>query len=173
MNEIREKHSWHPKSLHGSRPPLRGALGSTSADPEIPERFPTAQVVIANRIRRSSPDAAKKRGLDAALIQSRIPAVQKTMDFRCVSRKSARATATGGIKSQSSNGGNTGTATVIRFEDKISSEQLYIHAEKDKDVLVKANRSSTIGDRLEIKNDRTKKTGGVTIVASGGMKTVD
>jgi hypothetical protein len=66
-----------------------------------------------------------------------------------------------GIKSQSTTGGNTATANVIRFEDKIGSEQLYIQAEKDKDVLVKANRTAKIGDsdELEIKNDRTKKIG--------------
>jgi type VI secretion system secreted protein VgrG len=66
-----------------------------------------------------------------------------------------------GIKTQSSKGGSTGTANIIRFEDKIGSEQLYVQAEKNKDVLVKANRTANIGDsdRLEVTKNRDKRIG--------------
>jgi type VI secretion system secreted protein VgrG len=66
-----------------------------------------------------------------------------------------------GIKTQSSKGGSTSNANIIRFEDKIGSEQLYIQAEKNEDVLVKANRTTNVGDsdRLEIVNHRDKKIG--------------
>jgi type VI secretion system secreted protein VgrG len=66
-----------------------------------------------------------------------------------------------GIKTQSSKGGSTSNANIIRFEDKIGSEQLYVQAEKNKDVLVKANRSANIGDSdlLEITKNRDKKIG--------------
>lgn len=66
-----------------------------------------------------------------------------------------------GIKTQSSKGGNMSNANIIRFEDKMGSEQLYVQAEKNKDVLVKANRTANIGgnDRLEIAKNRDKKVG--------------
>jgi type VI secretion system secreted protein VgrG len=66
-----------------------------------------------------------------------------------------------GIKTRSSRDGNSGMANEIRFEDKKGSEQLYIQAQRDKDVVVKANRSAQIGasDKLEIKGDRIEKIG--------------
>jgi len=77
-----------------------------------------------------------------------------------------------GVKSQSTKGGSTDNANIIRFEDKMGSEQLYIQAEKDKEVLVKANRKSVIrdSDRLEITNERTKIIGKNETIEVGGNR---
>jgi type VI secretion system secreted protein VgrG len=66
-----------------------------------------------------------------------------------------------GIKTQSTKGGSTSNANEIRFEDKKGSEQLYIQAEKDKEVLVKNDRAAHIkhDDWLDVTNDRKKDIG--------------
>ena len=66
-----------------------------------------------------------------------------------------------GLKTRSSLNGNSETANLIRFEDKKGSEQLYVQAQRDQEVLVKANRSTHIGegDKLEIKLDRNEQIG--------------
>src|SRR6185436_13370078 len=46
-----------------------------------------------------------------------------------------------GIKSRSSKGGGTDNFNEIRFEDKKGGEELYIHAEKDKRVMVEHDRT--------------------------------
>lgn len=56
-----------------------------------------------------------------------------------------------GIVSRSSKGGNTGTFNQMRFEDAKGSEQVYLHAEKDLDIIVENNESRKVG------NDRTKE----------------
>jgi type VI secretion system secreted protein VgrG len=55
-----------------------------------------------------------------------------------------------GIKSRSSKGGSPANFNEIRFEDKMGSEMLTIHAEKDQEISVEHNESHTVG------NDRTK-----------------
>jgi type VI secretion system secreted protein VgrG len=74
-----------------------------------------------------------------------------------------------GIKSRSSKGGGDANFNEIRFEDKKGSEQLYIHAEKNQDIVVENNETQSIGhDRTEtvghdetitIGNNRTEKVG--------------
>ena len=61
-----------------------------------------------------------------------------------------------GWKTNSSTGG--GGSNEIRFEDAAGSEEVYIHAQKDKTVAVENDRSTTIGndDTLTVGHDRTK-----------------
>lgn len=63
------------------------------------------------------------------------------------------------IKSDSSLGG--GGFNEIRFEDKKGSEEIFLHAEKDENTVVKNNQAIVVGnDRAEsIKRDRTLEVG--------------
>ena len=58
-----------------------------------------------------------------------------------------------GIKSRSSKGGSPANFNEIRFEDKMGSEMLTIHAEKDQEISVEHDESHTVG------HDRTKVIG--------------
>ena len=55
-----------------------------------------------------------------------------------------------GIKSRSSKGGSPANFNEIRFEDKMGSEMLTIHAEKDQEISVEHDESHSVG------HDRTK-----------------
>jgi type VI secretion system secreted protein VgrG len=63
------------------------------------------------------------------------------------------------LKSNSSKGG--GGFNEIRFEDKKGSEQLFIQAEKDEDIVVKNNKTEKVGNNetINIGNDRTETVG--------------
>ncbi|MGH9198141.1 MAG: type VI secretion system Vgr family protein, partial [Acidimicrobiia bacterium] len=66
-----------------------------------------------------------------------------------------------GLKSRSSKGGGTDNFNEIRFEDKKGGEELYIHAEKDKRVMVENDRAESVGhdESIEIKNNRSESVG--------------
>jgi type VI secretion system secreted protein VgrG len=66
-----------------------------------------------------------------------------------------------GMKTRSTLGGTADNFNEIRFEDKKGSEELYIHAEKDKNIVVENDRSKKVGhDNTEsIGNDETIKVG--------------
>ena len=49
------------------------------------------------------------------------------------------------IKTRSSKGGGPDNFNEIRFEDKMGSEEIYVHAEKDQNIVVENDRSETIG----------------------------
>jgi type VI secretion system secreted protein VgrG len=51
-----------------------------------------------------------------------------------------------GIKSRSTEGGGTDDYNEFRFEDKIGSEEILLHAQKDHTIEVENNRSLTIGN---------------------------
>jgi type VI secretion system secreted protein VgrG len=78
-----------------------------------------------------------------------------------------------GIKSRSSKDGGPSNFNEIRFEDLKGSEELFMQAEKDKTVLVKNDRSTSVGsnDKLEIKVNRTKKIGKDEKVDVGANRT--
>ncbi len=71
-----------------------------------------------------------------------------------------------GIKSRSSKGGSTSNFNELRFEDKMGSEQVFLHAEKNQDIEVEKdethwvghNRSKTIDndETTIVKHDRTE-----------------
>ena len=60
-----------------------------------------------------------------------------------------------GVKSRSSKDGTTENFNEIRFEDKKDSEQIYIHAEKDLQLVVENNQTIKIGADKKDKGDRT------------------
>lgn len=66
-----------------------------------------------------------------------------------------------GMKSRSSPGGSTANFNEIRMEDKKGSEQLYIHAEKNEDIIVENDKTENVGhdETISIGNDRTETVG--------------
>jgi type VI secretion system secreted protein VgrG len=71
-----------------------------------------------------------------------------------------------GILTRSSKGGAYGNANAIRFEDKMGSEQLWIHAEKNQDIEVENDETHWVGhdrtktvdndETVHVKHDRTE-----------------
>jgi type VI secretion system secreted protein VgrG len=63
-----------------------------------------------------------------------------------------------GIKSRSSKGGDTANFNEIRFEDKKGSEEVYIHAEKDENIVVEHDKTESVGhdETLSVEHDRNK-----------------
>ncbi len=79
-----------------------------------------------------------------------------------------------GTRSRSSKGGNFTNANEIRFEDAIGSEELFVQAEKDLNVVVKNNETTTIGvdSTLTVGKDRSLIVGGDQSVTVAGNRTV-
>ncbi len=71
-----------------------------------------------------------------------------------------------GIKSRSSLGGSPDNFNEIRFEDKKGSEQIVIHAEKDKIVSVENDRNETVG------HDETYSIGHDNSISVGNNQTI-
>ncbi len=63
-----------------------------------------------------------------------------------------------GIKTRSSKGGGPDNFNEIRFEDKKGQEELYVQAEKDHNIKVKANRSLSVGANDAITVGGTRST---------------
>ena len=78
-----------------------------------------------------------------------------------------------GIKSRSYKGGGTDNFNEIRFEDKKGGEELYIHAEKDKRVMVEHDRTESVGrnENITIGNDRTEGVGKNENITIGANRT--
>jgi type VI secretion system secreted protein VgrG len=66
-----------------------------------------------------------------------------------------------GIVTRSSTGGSGANANELRFEDKMGSEQIYIHAEKDMDVSIEHDRRISVGnnDSLVVKANQSEQIG--------------
>ena len=69
-----------------------------------------------------------------------------------------------GMKSRSSKGGTPANFNEIRMEDKKGAEQLYIHAERNQDIVVEVDESHSVG------NDRTKSIGHNETVTIGNNR---
>jgi type VI secretion system secreted protein VgrG len=67
-----------------------------------------------------------------------------------------------GIFTRSSKGGSAANANELRFEDKMGSEQIYLHAEKDIDVSIEHDRRVSAGnnDSLIVTGKQTEQIGG-------------
>jgi len=86
-----------------------------------------------------------------------------------------------GIKSRSSKGGGDANFNEFRFEDMKGSEQVYLHAEKNQDIVVENDETQSIGhDRTEtvghdetitIGNNRTEKVGVNESITIGANRT--
>jgi type VI secretion system secreted protein VgrG len=66
-----------------------------------------------------------------------------------------------GMKSRSSKGGTPANFNEIRMEDKKGAEQLYIHAERNQDIVVEVDESHSVG------HDRNKSIGNDETVTIG------
>jgi type VI secretion system secreted protein VgrG len=66
-----------------------------------------------------------------------------------------------GVKSRSTPGGLPADFNEIRFEDKKGSEQLYIHAQRNEDIVVESNKTERVGanETITIGKDRTETVG--------------
>lgn len=64
-----------------------------------------------------------------------------------------------GLKSRSSKGGGAANFNELRFEDKMGSEEVYLHAEKDQTLFTKHKRTEYVGDEshLNVKKDALEK----------------
>jgi len=83
-----------------------------------------------------------------------------------------------GIRSQSTKGAGPENFNEIRFEDSIGQEELFIQAERDKNVEVKRNRSAKVGedDTLQVTRHRRVDVKGnleVRVGDTGGIYTLD
>jgi type VI secretion system secreted protein VgrG len=78
-----------------------------------------------------------------------------------------------GVKSRSSKGGGTDNFNEIRLEDKKGSELFYIHAEKDKQVVVENNRTESVGtdESITIGKNRTEQVGENESITIGKSRT--
>jgi type VI secretion system secreted protein VgrG len=67
-----------------------------------------------------------------------------------------------GLVTRSSKGGSAQNANELRFEDKMGSEQVYLHAEKDVDVSIENDRRISIGnnDSLIVTGKQMEQIGG-------------
>src|SRR5438128_783394 len=93
----------------------------------------------------------------------------------------ANATQTG-IKSRSSRGGGAANFNEIRFEDKMGSEQVFLHAEKNQDIEVENDETHCAGhDRKKtidhdetshIKHDRTERVDNNETIGIGGNRSI-
>jgi len=74
-----------------------------------------------------------------------------------------------GIKSRSTLQGSTDNFNEIRMEDKIGAEELYIQAEKDENILVKNNKTETVGNNetISIGHDREESVGNNETISVG------
>lgn len=80
-----------------------------------------------------------------------------------------------GIKSRSTNGGSPSNFNEIRFEDLKGKEELFIQAEKDENITVKSNQSTSVGsDRsLSVGNNETVSIGSNRTEKVGANEKVD
>ncbi len=86
-----------------------------------------------------------------------------------------------GILTRSSKSGGYGNANAIRFEDKMGSEQLWIHAEKNQDIEVENDETHWVGhDRKKtidhdettlVKHDRTETVDNDETITVHGFRT--
>jgi type VI secretion system secreted protein VgrG len=67
-----------------------------------------------------------------------------------------------GLVTRSSTGGSGANANELRFEDKMGSEQIFIHAEKDMDVSIEHDRRISVGnnDSLMVTANQSEQIGG-------------
>ena len=74
-----------------------------------------------------------------------------------------------GIKTRSTLGGTPDNFNEIRFEDKKGSEELYLHAEKDKKIVVENDNTETIGhdESINVARDQTLSVGNNQSISVG------
>jgi type VI secretion system secreted protein VgrG len=86
-----------------------------------------------------------------------------------------------GIKSRSSKEGGAANFNELRFEDKKGSEQVYLHAEKNQDIVVENDETHSVGhdrkkdigndETTNVKHDRTETVGNDEKITISGNRT--
>lgn len=76
------------------------------------------------------------------------------------------------LKSNSTKGG--GGFNELRFEDKKGSEEIYLHGQKNWDIMIRHNKSQVIGhdETMRVVNNRTKTVGVNQMETIGANKTI-
>ena len=81
-----------------------------------------------------------------------------------------------GILTHSTPGGASSNFNMLRFEDKIGSEEIHVQAEKDLNSLVKNDETRTVGDNrtttIHVNDTRTVETGQDVVTVQQGNQTV-
>jgi type VI secretion system secreted protein VgrG len=81
-----------------------------------------------------------------------------------------------GILTHSSKGGGSSNYNMMRFEDKMGSEEIYVQAEKDWNSLIKHDETRTIKNNrtstIHVNESRTVETGDDTIAVQQGKRTI-
>ena len=81
-----------------------------------------------------------------------------------------------GLLTHSSVGGGSSNYNMLRFEDKIGNEEIYIQAEKDWNSLIKHDETRTIKNNrtstIHVNESRTVETGDDTISVQQGKRTI-
>jgi type VI secretion system secreted protein VgrG len=81
-----------------------------------------------------------------------------------------------GILTHSTKGGGSSNFNMLRFEDKIGSEEIYKQAEKDLNTLVKNNETRTVKNNrtstIHVNDTRTVETGDDTIAVQQGNRAI-
>jgi len=81
-----------------------------------------------------------------------------------------------GVLTHSSTGGGSSNYNMMRFEDKMGSEEIYVQAEKDWNSLIKNNETRTIKNNrtstIHVNESRTVETGDDTIAVQQGKRTI-
>ncbi|NWB91072.1 type VI secretion system Vgr family protein [Pseudomonas agarici] len=93
---------------------------------------------------------------DRPIITGRVYNAEQTVPYNLP----ANATQSG-MKSRSSKGGTPANFNEIRMEDKKGAEQLYIHAERNQDIVVEVDESHSVG------HDRNKNIGNDEVATVG------
>ena len=81
-----------------------------------------------------------------------------------------------GILTHSSKGGGSSNFNMLRFEDKIGSEEIYTQAEKDQNALIKHDETRTVKNNrtttIHVNDTRTVETGDDAVTVQQGNQTV-
>ncbi len=105
---------------------------------------------------------------DRPIITGRVYNAEQTVPYGLPANRTQS-----GVKSRSSLGGGADNFNEIRMEDKKGSEELYIHAEKNKTVVVENDRNESVGhdETISIGNDRTEDVGNNETITIGNDRT--
>jgi type VI secretion system secreted protein VgrG len=105
---------------------------------------------------------------DRPIVSGRVYNAEQTVPYGLPANRTQS-----GVKSRSSLGGGGDNFNEIRMEDKKGSEQLYIHAEKDKQVVVENDRTESVGhdETISIGHDRKESVGNDETIDIGNNRT--
>ncbi|MBX6362556.1 MAG: type VI secretion system tip protein VgrG [Gemmatimonadetes bacterium] len=107
---------------------------------------------------------------DRPIITGRVYNAEQTPPFGVPATKNQS-----GIKSRSTKGGGADDFNEIRMDDTKGSELLYVHAQKDAEVVVENNRTESVGNNetISIGNDRVESVGNDESITIEGKRSTN